>query len=97
MAVVQTTDQLLEDTFCRFFLKLAPLSDKVQEITSSCDLDDKKNVLLSLKVFKKTHYVFVPCLLQNYNFLENFASLGVLPKVLFVDTFNGNHLRSQVV
>ena len=97
VAVIQAVYQLLKDTFSCVFFQLAPLSNIVEEITTSCDFYDEEQVLLSLKVLKETHNILVSCLLQDHDFLKHFASLRVLAEVLFVDAFDGNHLSCQVV
>lgn len=92
MAVTQSTYELFEETFGHVFFKLAPFAYEVEEITSCCDFNDEEYMFLGLKILKEAHNILVSSLLQNNDFLKNFASLRVLTKVLLVDALDGYHL-----
>lgn len=75
VTVVQSTDELLEHALGDVFLKLAPLAHVVQEIAACCNLYHEENVLLSFEEFKEAHDVLMSGLLEDDDFVENFAPL----------------------
>ena len=97
VAVVKPANELLENTLGNILLELSTLSHIVQKVSSSSDLNHKKDVLLSLKVLKETYNVLMARLLEYDDFLKDLLTLGVFAKVLFIYAFDCYHLLSQIM
>ena len=97
VAVTQRVEDLLKDCLCTLLIKPLTLFDILKQIASTRVLHDHKEVLLAFEDFKKANHARVANLLQNVDFLENFAARVLILDVHFVYAFNCNILAGQFV
>ncbi len=97
VTVSQTKHYLFENELGVALREVGHSFDEVQQISAVSVLHDHQQVLLGLEYFKQANDIRVFDLLQNVDFLENFAPAEFILHVLLIDGLNSYVLASELM
>ena len=95
--VAKALDDLPEDHFCNVFVQLLPLSDVVEEVTTSAQLHRQQHVPLCLEGLVQFHDALVPEPQQYPNLVHDLRFLFLISHEFLVDALQSDQLPRQLV
>ena len=97
LTIGQRLDDLLKQALGHVFFQFAAPANIIQQVTPCADLDDKEQVLVSLKVLVEAYDVFVLGSFEEHHFLHDLLLIAFVTESRLVDALDGAQALGQLV